>query len=74
MTSRDDIIVKDPEIMGGAPVFRGTRVPLKGLFDYLEGGQTLEEFLDNAPLFRARWPSRRWSKLKQKEEICNGSA
>src|SRR5438876_10309110 len=45
MTSSDDVIVKDPQIMGGAPVFRGTRVPLQALFDYLEGGETLEEFL-----------------------------
>ena len=39
----------DPEIMGGTPVFRGTRVPIKNLFDYLEGGDTLEEFLDGFP-------------------------
>lgn len=39
----------DPEIMGGTPVFKGTRVPIKSLFDYLEGGDTLEEFLDNFP-------------------------
>jgi len=39
----------DPEIMGGTPVFSGTRVPIKSLFDYLEGGDTLEEFLENFP-------------------------
>lgn len=39
----------DPEIMGGTPVFTGTRVPIKTLFDYLEGGETLEEFLDDFP-------------------------
>lgn len=44
-----DVIIKDPEILGGTPVFRGTRVPLKTLFDYLEGGDTLEEFLDGFP-------------------------
>lgn len=39
----------DKEIMGGTPVFTGTRVPIKTLFDYLEGGDTLEEFLDDFP-------------------------
>ena len=42
-----DIIVKDEEILGGTPVFRGTRVPFQALLDYLEGGQTLDEFLDD---------------------------
>lgn len=40
----------DPDILGGTPVFRGTRVPVQNLFDYLEGGQTLGEFLDDFPL------------------------
>lgn len=39
----------DPEIMGGTPVFTGTRVPIQTLFDYLEGGDSLEEFLDDFP-------------------------
>ena len=39
----------DPEIMGGTPVFAGTRVPIQTLFDYLEGGDTLEDFLDDFP-------------------------
>ncbi|MEI6815119.1 MAG: DUF433 domain-containing protein [Bacteroidota bacterium] len=39
----------DPEVMGGTPVFAGTRVPVKSLFDYLEGGDSLEEFLDDFP-------------------------
>ncbi len=39
----------DPEIMSGAPVFAGTRVPIKNLFDYLEGGEDLGEFLDDFP-------------------------
>lgn len=43
------IIVKDPEILGGIPVFRGTRVPFQNLLDYLEGGETLDEFLDDFP-------------------------
>jgi uncharacterized protein (DUF433 family) len=39
----------DREVMGGTPVFTGTRVPVQTLFDYLEGGNTLEEFLDDFP-------------------------
>ena len=41
MNSMDSVIVKNPEILGGMPVFRGTRVPIQNLFDYLEGGETL---------------------------------
>jgi len=44
-----DVIVKDPDILGGMPVFRGTRVPFKNLLDYLEGGYTLDEFLEEFP-------------------------
>ena len=44
----DDVIVKDPDILGGTPVFRGTRVPLQALFDSIEGGETLEEFLEGS--------------------------
>ncbi len=44
-----DVITKNPDILGGVPVFRGTRVPLQTLFDYLEGGETLEEFLEGFP-------------------------
>jgi uncharacterized protein (DUF433 family) len=44
-----EVIVKDPDILGGTPVFRGTRVPIQALFDYLEGGETLEEFLEAFP-------------------------
>ena len=44
-----EVIVKDPDILGGTPVFRGTRVPFQALLDYLEGGQTLGEFIDDFP-------------------------
>ena len=40
-----DVIIKNPNILGETPVFRGTRVPVQTLFDYMEGGETLEEFL-----------------------------
>jgi uncharacterized protein (DUF433 family) len=43
------VITKNPDILGGTPVFRGTRVPLQTLFDYLEGGETLEDFLEGFP-------------------------
>ena len=42
-------IIRDPDTMHGVPVFRGTRVPVQTLFDYLEGGETLEEFLSGFP-------------------------
>ena len=42
-------ITRHPDIMHGAPVFRGTRVPVQSLFDYLEGGETLEDFLNGFP-------------------------
>lgn len=45
----DSVIHSDPEILGGTPVFFGTRVPLKNLIDYLKGGHTLPEFLDDFP-------------------------
>jgi uncharacterized protein (DUF433 family) len=44
-----NVIVKDGNILGGEPVFRGTRVPFKILIDYLEGGDTLDQFLEQYP-------------------------
>ena len=41
------VINIDPEILGGTPVFNGTRVPVKNLFDYLEAGETIESFLED---------------------------
>lgn len=42
-------IIKDPNILGGVPVFRSTRVPFQALLDYLEGGQNIEEFIRDFP-------------------------
>lgn len=42
----------DLETMGGTPVFTGTRVPIQALFDYLETGETLDEFLENFPMVK----------------------
>ncbi len=43
------MVHSDPEILGGTPVFVGTRVPLRNLIAYLEAGQSLDEFLDDFP-------------------------
>lgn len=44
-----DAIARDPEVMHGVPVFRGTRVPVQTLFDYLESGESLGDFLEGFP-------------------------
>ena len=49
MIMRNQVIHSDPGILGGTPVFVGTRVPAKTLFDYLTGGDTLDEFLHQFP-------------------------
>lgn len=43
------VVVRDPDILSGMPVFRGTRVPVKNLIDYLTTGETLDAFLDDFP-------------------------
>jgi uncharacterized protein (DUF433 family) len=43
------VVSRNPEIMGGAPVFAGTRVPVQTLLDYLEAGDTIDEFLEGFP-------------------------
>jgi len=49
MTVLSDMTHCDPDILSGTPVFVGTRVPVRSLFDYLEGGDTIEEFLHQFP-------------------------
>jgi len=49
MEIQKSVVHSDPEILGGTPVFVGTRVPFQTLLDYLEGGETLDEFLENFP-------------------------
>ena len=44
-----ELICRDPEVLGGTPVFAGTRVPIKAIFDYLKAGDDLDEFLDDFP-------------------------
>jgi uncharacterized protein (DUF433 family) len=49
MAGATAVVHSDPDILGGTPVFQGTRVPFRNLIDYLERGHTVEEFLDAFP-------------------------
>jgi uncharacterized protein (DUF433 family) len=49
MAVQPEVVHSDPDILEGTPVFTGTRVPVQTLFDYIEGGETLEEFLTQFP-------------------------
>jgi uncharacterized protein (DUF433 family) len=49
MPTENEVIQTDPEILAGEPVFAGTRVPLKNLFDYLEAGDSVDVFIDAFP-------------------------
>ena len=49
MAAAKTIVQVDPEVLGGTPVFRGTRVPIKNLLDYLAGGDSLDRFLEDFP-------------------------
>ena len=59
MTRLDQIVHSDRDILVGTPVFVGTRVPLRSLFDYLEGGDSLDEFFAPIPIREARTGHRR---------------
>jgi uncharacterized protein (DUF433 family) len=48
----DGVIHSDPEILGGTPVFVGTRVPVRSLFDHLQGGDSIDDFLEGFPSVR----------------------
>ena len=50
---KPSVIAVDPEIMSGAPCFAGTRVPVQALFDYLDGGHPLADFLEDFPTVTA---------------------
>lgn len=52
MSTKRQVWSSDPEVLGGTPVFAGTRVPVRSLFDYLEGGESLDEFLRQFPSVR----------------------
>ena len=49
---RKDIVITDPEVLGGTAVFFGTRVPVRNLVDYLRAGETLDQFLEDFPSVR----------------------
>ena len=49
MPTRESVVRSDPAVLGGTPVFAGTRVPVKNLLDYLAAGDSLERFLDHFP-------------------------
>jgi uncharacterized protein (DUF433 family) len=49
MTDSAAVVHSDPDILGGTPVFVGTRVPVRTLFDYMAAGDSLDEFLDHFP-------------------------
>jgi uncharacterized protein (DUF433 family) len=51
-SSNAPVIIRDPEILSGMPVFAGTRVPAKNLIDYLEHGRSVDEFLEDFPTVR----------------------
>jgi uncharacterized protein (DUF433 family) len=65
MTS-NELITIDPDILGGTPVFKGTRVPVKTLFDYLEDNYTLDEFLECFPSVSRKMACR---VLEKSEEV-----
>jgi uncharacterized protein (DUF433 family) len=60
-TQRNEVITQAPDILGGTPVFRGTRVPFPAWLDYLEGGQTLDAFLEDFPTVTRETAVRRWN-------------
>ena len=65
MHIRSSAIVSDHDILGGIPVFEGTRVPAKTLIDYLEKGHTLDEFLDDFPTVKLSQARTLLADLKQ---------
>lgn len=65
---RDQIFHRDPEILGGTPVFTGTRVPVESLVQHLKHGKRLEEFLDDFPSVR-REQAEAFLDLAEKEVV-----
>jgi len=65
MAGLNNVIVKDPGILGGTPVFRGTRVPIQTMFDSLEGGETLEDFLTGFPTVSREFALRALEEAKE---------
>jgi uncharacterized protein (DUF433 family) len=59
------VISRSPDVMSGAPVFAGTRVPVQTLVDYLSGGHSLDEFLDDFPTVRREQTIELLQKIKE---------
>jgi uncharacterized protein (DUF433 family) len=64
--NKDGVIEVDPEKLGGTPVFKGTRVPIRNFFDYLEGGDTVEDFLDDFPTVEREQVSELFALIKKR--------
>lgn len=67
----ESVVHRDPNILGGTPVFRGTRVPIQALFDYIEAGDPLERFLDHFPSVRREQAI---AALEEAADLLNGAA
>ena len=65
----DNVIHSDLRVMSGSPVFKGTRLPVKNLFDYLEAGDSLEEFLHSFPTAKREQAVRALQRARQMVEI-----
>jgi len=65
------VISIDSDVMGGTPVFKGSRVPIQTLFDYIEGDETIEEFLDDFPTVKKEQVIQLLEELKQ--QVINPS-
>jgi uncharacterized protein (DUF433 family) len=61
----EQLIIRDRDILGGTPVFAGTRVPVQTPFDYLEAGDSLDEFLDDFPSVRREQATQLLESFKQ---------
>jgi uncharacterized protein (DUF433 family) len=64
------VVQSDREILGGTPVFRGTRVPLRNLIDYLEKGYGLDEFLDAFPTVSRKQAVAHWKRPRGTDRSC----
>jgi uncharacterized protein (DUF433 family) len=69
-TANAAVVVRDPEILSGMPVFAGTRVPAKNLLDYLEHGRSIDEFLDDFPTVRREQVI---AALKKQRSCCSST-
>ena len=61
---KSSVVCSDPDILGGTPVLVGTRVPVQALIDYIEGGHSLKEFLDDFPPSREKLLLPPWSRRR----------